>query len=219
MAGGSVCDACWRSVHAFAAPDREPGPHATGTVDVGDAQAGRAGTAIDFAAAVGEYDGTLREIIHALKYGRRRSIARRLGRLMREQGAGLLAGSDVAVPVPLHPARRRSRGFNQASLLARELGRPVVEALRRTRHTRRQVDMRAEARLLNVSGAFALRRRDRWKMRWRGRPHPLAGLTVVLVDDVCTTGATLEACARELKAAGAVSVGALTAARVSTRPR
>ena len=125
---------------------------------------------------------------------------------MRECGAELLSAADVVVPVPLHRRRRRVRGFNQAEDLARNLGRPVTLALRRRRATQSQADLPAARRHVNVRGAFAL--------RWRS---DVRGCRVVLVDDVCTTGATLEACARVLREAGAREVSALTAARVATR--
>ena len=128
---------------------------------------------------------------------------------MRIRGADVLAGADAAVPVPLHPSRRRERGFNQAADLARHLGLPVIHALRRVRATAAQAGLPAARRHGNVRGAFAPTR----------RPRPWTAATVVLVDDVSTTGATLEACARALKAAGVREVRALTAARVVTLPR
>lgn len=158
--------------------------------------------------SIGPYDGVLREVIHALKYHGRRSLAVPLAQRMKRDGGEILDGADVAVPVPLHRARRVSRGFNQAALLANHLGIPCAHALRRTRATVPQADLPASRRHSNVKGAFALRR--------RARVH---GLCVVLVDDVSTTGATLEACARVLTEAGAREVRALTAARaVSRRP-
>jgi ComF family protein len=127
---------------------------------------------------------------------------------MRSAGADVLGGASIVIPVPLHPRRRRARGFNQAADLARHLGLPVVDALHRTRATRSQTDLPAAKRHANVRGAFVFR-----------RGVNVGGLRVVLVDDVATTGATLESCARVLRAAGAVDVSALTAARVASRPR
>jgi ComF family protein len=151
----------------------------------------------------------MKEIIHALKYERRRSIAPPLGDLMRMTGARLLKDADVVVPVPLHPRREYERGFNQADDLARHLGLPVVPLLKRVVHTQSQIELPKEQRLENVQNAFAF------------VPAPASRLqvpaVVVLVDDVSTTGATLDACARALKNAGVKEVRALTAARVVSR--
>jgi ComF family protein len=158
--------------------------------------------------AIGEYDGALRAIIHALKYDGFRSLARPLGRLMTEAGTNVLAGADVAVPVPLHRSRQRARGFNQSAEIARHLPIPVIDALKRTRSTASQTDLPADARHANVKNAFALRQGIEVRER-----------VAVLVDDVSTTGATLDACARVLLDAGAREVRALTAARVVSRAR
>lgn len=127
---------------------------------------------------------------------------------MRTRGQPLLIDADVAVPVPLHPSRRRERGFNQAEDLARHVGLPMVVALRRVRRTASQADLPAARRHGNVRGAFALRRKS----------QSISGKIVVLIDDVSTTGATLDACAMALKEAGVREVRGLTAARVVTRP-
>jgi ComF family protein len=164
---------------------------------------------VDRARAIGAYDGALRAVIHALKYEGRRSLARPLGALMRVRGSDVLEGADWIIPVPLHRSRRRERGFNQAADLARHLGRPVRDALRRVRPTETQTGLPQAHRHHNVRGAFALARAG----------ADLAGATIVLVDDVSTTGATLDACARVLKEAGVREVRALTAARVVARPR
>ena len=181
------------------------------------------GHAVDYAAAIGEYEGRLRDIIHALKYEGRRSIAPRLGALMRVAGGDALIGADVAVPVPLHPRRERGRGFNQAEDLARELGLPVHPLLRRVRFTTSQIELPADERQRNVRDAFALADKPKGlsPRAWSRSPEPGARVpaVVVLVDDVSTTGATLDACARVLKAAGVMEVRALTAARVSTARR
>ena len=178
--------------------------------------------AVAAARAIGPYEGRLRDVIHALKYDRRASLARPLGALLCDAGRDVIDGADAAVPVPLHWTRRHQRGFNQAALLAGQLGVPVIRALRRTRRTRPQVDLPAAARHRNVAGAFALAWRYRLTRSGLGRrfaPPPLVGLVFVLVDDVSTTGATLEACARVLIAAGAREVRALTAARAVSRSR
>lgn len=162
---------------------------------------------IDRGRAVGEYDGALREIIHALKYERRRSLAVGLAKLMRARGSDVLGQADVAVPVPLHRRREWERGFNQARELARHLGLPVMDCLKRRRDTQPQTTLPAGRRHANVREAFRMKRRKR-----------LEGARAVLVDDVSTTGATLDACAVVLKDAGAREVYALTAARVVSKP-
>jgi ComF family protein len=162
---------------------------------------------ISLGRAVGHYDGVLRELLHALKFSGRRSIAQPLGGLMRLYGRRVLVGADVVVPVPLHWRRHWRRGFNQSAALAAELGLPVVNGLRRRWHTASQAVLPAARRHANVRDAFKVR-----------RPFRLTGACVVLVDDVSTTGATLEACARALVGAGVREVRTLTAARVVTRP-
>jgi ComF family protein len=162
---------------------------------------------IALARSIGSYEGSLRNIVHALKYDGRRSLVRHLARRMRAAGADVLGGADLLVPVPLHRSRERERGFNQARELARHLGLPIVDALVRTRRTESQADLPAAKRRANVRGAFAWRR------------GIVDGLTIVLVDDVSTTGATLNACAAVLLERGAKEVRALTAAKaVALRP-
>lgn len=145
----------------------------------------------------------MKDIIHALKYDRRRSISPRLGAMMRERGAELLRDANCVVAVPLHPWREYRRGFNQAHDLAIHLGPPVIPLLARVIHTRSQIELPAEERRRNVIDAFSLR-----------PSASRAPEIVVLIDDVSTTGATLESCARVLKAGGVKEVRALTAARV-----
>jgi ComF family protein len=186
---GCVCRNCWDQVHAVSDVIFEPG------------------SPLERLVAVGEYDGAFREIIHALKYQGRRSIAASLATLMRTTGEDLLSNTDQVVPVPLHWRREYARGFNQAREIARHLRRPVLDALVRTRATVPQVDLSKERRLENVKGAFALKRSP---LR---TPQTLDGVKVLLIDDVATTGATLVACASVLRAAGAREVWGLTAAR------
>jgi ComF family protein len=155
-----------------------------------------------------DYEGALRGIVHAFKYDGRRSLARPLGRLLREAGAGVLGGADAVVPVPLHAWKRLRRGFNQSADLARTLGVPVRTVLRRARATRAQAGLTPGQRRRNVAGAFTL---ARWP--WPATPPAVADQILVLVDDVMTTGATLDACARVLKRAGAKEVRTLTLAR------
>ena len=121
----------------------------------------------------------------------------------------MLNDADCVVPVPLHPLRHISRGFNQATDLAATLGPPVVKALWRQRRTRSQTGLVAAARRRNVRNAFRLSP----LLTRRFADRYVRDRIVVLVDDVKTTGATLDACARALKDAGAREVRALTAAR------
>jgi ComF family protein len=159
--------------------------------------------------AGGVYTGTLREIVHALKYQRRTSLARPLAAFLLERCGAVLEEADVVVPVPLHHSRQRQRGFNQAELLARALPLPCANLLERVRATPSQTDLPAEKRRANVRGAFRLKR-EQSHAPAPGRRPPLIP---VLIDDVATTGATLSECARVLKEAGASEVRAVTIAR------
>ena len=171
---------------------------------------------VDRALAAGAYDGALRAIVHALKYDGRRSLAKPLAGLMRSRCAELFRNADCLVPVPLHPSRRRARGFNQALDLARRLGSdslPVYQALRRVRATPTQTGLPAARRHRNVKDAFTSSSFS------SGRAPALRGCVAVLVDDVSTTGATLEACAKVLRELGVREVRAVTAARAVMPPR
>jgi ComF family protein len=163
---------------------------------------------VDAARSAGRYEGSLREIIHAFKYEGRRGLAAPLAAMMQTAGAGILTGADVVVPVPLHPWRRMRRGFNQADDLARHLGLPVILALWRVHATTPQAGLSAAARRRNIRDAFQLSP----FVTGRLLRAVVADRVVVLVDDVRTTGATLDACASVLKGAGAGEVRALTVA-------
>jgi len=152
----------------------------------------------------------LRDVIHVFKYGNGRGLAPALARPMVTawQATGLAV--DLIAPVPLHAARLVERGYNQSALLARALGSavgvPVAETLlARQKATVPQVTLGAQERRENVSGAFVCR-------------GDVAGKRILLIDDVCTTGATLEASAAALKASAAASVWALTLARARWAP-
>ena len=212
---GPVCRRCWQSILPLTAPlcDACGDPLPTWrSLDLSASRCARCRRAdryVDRARSAGAYEGPLKSIIHALKYSGRRSLAAPLAALMRDRGSAVLAGADAIVPVPLHPSRRRERGFNQADDLARGLGLPIRQALRRLRATPMQADLPASRRHANIRGAFSLTH----------GPQDLRGATIVLIDDVSTTGATLEACGRVLKEGGVREVRALTAARVVTRRR
>jgi ComF family protein len=210
-----VCAGCWRSIAPLTPPlceicgDPLPTWRLAGLPQGRCARCRRIPTAVDRARAIGAYEGALRSIIHALKYDARRSLAPQLAALMRDRGSAVLEGADVVVAVPLHSSRRRERGFNQATDLAGYIGLPAVAALRRVRATAVQADLPAARRHRNVRDAFAV----------TARAAAIRSSVVVLIDDVSTTGATLDACARALKGAGVREVRALTAARVVTSPR
>ena len=221
---GPVCGGCWAGIRSFTPPFcHQCGEPLASWRTLSQAFAAcprcrRVRGSIEASRAIGPYEGTLRQIVHAFKYDGRRTLAAPLAALMRREGAGLLDGADLIVPVPLHPRRHRARGFNQAADLAGHLGVPVGPILRRVRDTASQTELPAAQRHRNVRGAFAIDVRG-WRRLSGKTAGSVSGRDVVLVDDVSTTGATLEACARVLKAAGARRVCALTAARVQAPER
>ncbi len=157
------------------------------------------------ARVVAPHAGPLRRAIHALKYEGRTDVARPLGIMLAARWRHTGVPVDGLLPVPLGAARHTQRGYNQAALLAEEMAHvlelPVLcDALRRVRETRPQVGLSRKERLENVRGAFRA-------------SSALAGRSWLLVDDVCTTGATLSACAQALLAAGATRVYAITLTR------
>jgi ComF family protein len=166
---------------------------------------------IYFDAAVAAYRGRgiVREIIHEFKYARqihlRHLVAHWLRAALDDERLRDIS-FDLIVPVPLHPARQRERGFNQASLLAELLSAqtsmPSRPVLQRIRYTTTQTALDRSERMENLHNAFRLRKNA-----------DVRGLRVLLIDDVLTTGSTLSECARVLKRAGAISVHAATAAR------
>jgi ComF family protein len=154
----------------------------------------------------------MRKAVHALKYEGQTGLARPLAAMMATKyGEGGLFSVDAMIPVPLHPRRLRERGYNQATLIARELARtlslPILEdVLVRSRATKTQTQLSAAERRVNVVGAFT------------AEPIQVAGRALLLVDDVCTTGSTLDACADALRRAGASHVYALTLTRAHWDP-
>jgi ComF family protein len=155
-----------------------------------------------------EYGGPLSEALIKLKHAGRADLGEPIGRAIASVAAGAIAAArvDVAVPVPLHPARLRARGYNQAALIAIGVGaearlRVDVRALDRVRDTPPQRSLGPAARRSNVRGAFV------------ADPGRVGGRRVLLVDDVMTTGATAAACSQALEDAGATAVVVLTAAR------
>lgn len=167
-----------------------------------------AACAFDEVTAPLAYDGAARTAVHRLKYSGLRAIAPSMARPMAEALSSSSVRADVVVPVPLHPSRLRQRGFNQALLLARPIGEAVGlpvrdDILRRLVAGTPQVDAGSiDERRANVDGAFGL-----------APGASVAGLRIVLVDDVLTTGSTLDAAAGALKRGGARSVHALAFVR------
>jgi len=154
-----------------------------------------------------QFDGVIRQAIHQLKYRNLRALATPLGRLLQEYLATNPIPVEVLVPVPLHPKRLRERGYNQSGLLARELGKlanlPVVDdCLIRQKHTPPQARASTrDERKNNVAGAFTC------------HDQRLNNKAVLLIDDVSTSGATINACAATLKSSGASSVWGLVLAK------
>ncbi len=161
------------------------------------------------ARSFGYYEGELSQVIQEFKFHGRRKLAVLLGPLVASAVTSTWARDhiDLLCPIPLHPKRKRERGFNQSELLARSvsgiLGLPMeVGVLRRSRHTPPQVGLTDPERLRNVRGAFLC-----------ARPDLAAGKRVLLIDDVMTTGATLRSATKTLLAGGALRVAAVTVAR------
>jgi len=197
MYGAGVCDRCGCPIEAG---DLPPGWRCGDCLKVDSAFAQ--------ARALGPYRGTLAEAVRLLKYGDRPGLARALvGRIDLGSAPPDLWDVDIVLPVPLHGRRLRLRGYNQSAhlalALARRLGRPAPEGvLERTRPTRPQVGLKRPERAANVRGAFRV-----------ALGGLVAGRRVLLVDDVITTGATITACAKALRAAKAARVTVWAAAR------
>jgi ComF family protein len=206
----ALCVACWRKLTFLGEPCCAccglPFAHDLGAGALCGACA-EARPAYDRARSALRYDDGSRGLILAFKHGDRLHGAPAFGDWMRRAGAALLADADLLMPVPLHWTRLLSRRYNQAALLAyavHRAGGPRVapDWLIRRRRTPSQGEFGPEGRLRNVRSAFALK-----------AGKSVRGLKIVLVDDVLTTGATLEECARVLKRAGAAGVDALALAR------
>ncbi|WP_372846135.1 ComF family protein [Pontiella sp.] len=165
--------------------------------------------AFDGARSAARYEGVVGEALRQLKYEKAIWLAPDLAEILRHCLMAEYPGQtfDLIVPVPLYHVRRRARGYNQSAVLAQELAKrigcqTIPSMLRRIRPTATQTNLTAPMRLSNVHNAFQSRR-EKW----------LAGRRVLLVDDVMTTGATVNACAKALKQGGAMSVHVLTVAR------
>ena len=172
----------------------------------------QSGRRFDGVRAPYRYEGSIRQAILALKYGGIKAAAPQLGYMLAEYLEENPLPGDLIAPVPMHPSRRRERGYNQAELLARQVsgGCDIPyqgDLLVRTRRVDPQAGMtNAASRATNVANSVAV-----------SRPSDVDGTQIILVDDVATTGSTLDACAAVLKEAGAASVWCLTLAVVGTR--
>ena len=214
MEQGMLCGACWQQVPFIARPfcERLGTPFA---LDIGGPLLSPSAIAeppvFDRARAVALHDGHARSFVHRLKFSDRLDLAGPMGRMMAAAGREVLEGADGLVPVPLHWTRALWRRFNQSALLAEEIARhsavPVLhDALRRTKRTPQQIGLTRAQRIANLQGAFAVPP--------AARPE-VEGRRLVIIDDVHTTGATLNACARVLRRAGAASVDVVTFTKVA----
>jgi ComF family protein len=216
--GEGVCAECWSKL-CFIEPPYcprlgipfvyDPGP------DMLSMDAIANPPAYSRARAAVRYDEVARTLVHALKYHDRTDLAPAMGRWMARAGRELLAGADMLIPVPLHWRRAWHRRFNQSGALGRAIERQSgialrSDVLRRVRPTEQQVGLSRAQRASNVQGAFEVSADARGE---------IAGRRLVLIDDVLTSGATLDACARALLRAKASQVDVLVFARVVDGPK
>ena len=211
---GSLCSGCWQTISFLDGPcceccglpfELDPG----GETRCGACHASP--PSFDRARSVMRYDEHSRDPILALKHADRHDVAPAFARWMVRSGADLITAADLIIPVPLHRWRLWGRRYNQSALLAREVAKITGKtfdplSLIRIRPTPSQGEMpSAQARRRNVRGAFKVD---------PARAAVVKGRNILLIDDVLTTGATVDACARALKRGGAKSVNILTIARV-----
>jgi ComF family protein len=211
--GEGVCAACWSKLSFIAKPFcpklgipfvYDPGPDLLSMEAIANPPAyARARAAV-------RYDDVARTLVHALKYQDRTDLAPAMGRWMVRAGKELLTEADWLIPVPLHWRRAWHRRYNQSGVLARIIERQSGvkvrgDVLRRVRATEQQVGLSRPQRASNVQGAFKVS---------ADRQSEIQGRRVVLIDDVLTSGATVDACARALLRAKAVQVDVLVFARV-----
>jgi ComF family protein len=210
----ALCARCWRNIAFIRAPLCDqlgiPLPYDSGVKTI-SAAALADPPVYDRARAAAHFDGVVRDLIHGLKYADRHDGRRLLGRWLSTAGAEFLLEADVIIPVPLHRWRLFTRRFNQAAILAQELARQRdlpwdPTALHRVKATPQQVGLTRDQRRRNMAAAFAVPAAARAR---------IADRNIILIDDVITTGATVDACARALKAAGAARVDVLAVAMVT----
>jgi ComF family protein len=218
VGGEGLCAACWSKLSFIAPPYCErlgipfpydPGPGVISMEAIADPPT------YQRARAAVRFDEVSRALVHALKYGDRLDLAPMMGRWMANAGRALTASADALVPVPLHWRRLWARRFNQSALLAEVVSKasaiPVAHAaLKRVKPTPQQVGLSQRERADNVQGAFRV---------GEDAEAVVGGRRLILVDDVLTSGATVDACAKALRRAGAASVDVLVFARVVAAAR
>lgn len=211
----SLCVTCWNGLPLITKPycERLGTPFA---VDYGMGMLSPAAIAdpprFDRGRAVARHRDTARDLVSRLKYGERLDLSRLMANMMVHAGRELLADADLIVPVPMHRFRLWRRRYNQAALLATEISRASgvrvsLDALIRAKHTRAQVGLGRSERQQNLIGAFRIPPE---------KTVEVAGRRVVVIDDVRTTGSTLNACAHILRKAGAIRIDVLTFTLVAT---
>jgi ComF family protein len=218
VAGRGLCPSCWSKLSFITRPYCErlgtpfvydPGPGILSMEAIADPPSyHRARAAVRF-------DEISRALVHSLKYGDRLDLAPMMGRWLCQAGTEVLGEADALIPVPLHWRRLWARRFNQSAMLAAvvssQTGVPVVSgALKRVKPTAQQVGLSRTERAANVQGAFQVP---------PDRKQAVTGRRLVLVDDVLTSGATVDGCARALLRAGAANVDVLIFARVAEPAR
>jgi ComF family protein len=216
--GPGLCPSCWAAVTFIEAPcckqcgrpfEIDPNNGDNGDDGLICAKCIADPPLFDRARAAMVYNDASRSLVTGLKYADRTDFAKGLGLWLQRAGSSFLDDADVLVPVPLHPWRLWMRRYNQAGLLAGSLSRETLiptlhDAIHRTRHTRQQVGLSAAKRRRNVAGAFRINPKRRGQIE---------GAHVVLIDDVVTSGATILACTRALRALKPREISILSLAR------
>jgi competence protein ComFC len=204
-----ICAGCWQALSAIPPPVCQKCGLPTSPQDLLCSSCEVRDHFFSFARSYGPFDEIFQKIIHLFKYRGKLSLSKPLAALMGAtvRGDARYSPMEALIPVPLHSAKRRARGYNQSELLARDLSRtigpPLLErVLVRTLNTRSQSKLSLSGRMANVQDAFRVK-----------APRQIQDRQIVLVDDVLTTGATADACASVLLKAGAAQVSVITMAR------
>ena len=209
-----LCATCWRNIDFISAPfcpaTGNPLPYTLPENSV-SANAIATPPAYDQARAIALYTGTMRELIHKLKYQDNHELIPLFAKWLTHKGQDLITKADLIIPIPLHPGRLRQRKFNQAGLLAKRIGQInnralAFNALKRKKKTRSQVGLSTNERKRNVRGAF--------EVPPNMQPH-LSEKNILLIDDVITTGATANAATEVLKQQNVKHIALLSLAIVS----